>query len=79
MDGERRARRLRSFTVFVVALLYGLAITAALSNSMVFFARVSLGEPATGNLAVGLLGWAIILYVHYKLSWPPFGWPFTRR
>jgi len=79
LDHERRARRLATFTVFAVALLYGLAITAALSNSVVFFARLSMGEPATGNLAIGLLGWTIILFVHHKLSWPPFGWPFPRR
>ena len=52
---------------------------AAISNTVVFFARLALGEQATGNLSIALLGWAIILYAHHKLRWPPFGWPFSRR
>ena len=76
---EGRRRRLATFTLFIVAVLYGLAIVAALSNTVMVFALLSLGEPATGALAIALLGWAIVLYVHHKLRWPPFGWPFPRR
>jgi hypothetical protein len=75
----QRARRAAAFTVFIVAMLYGLAIVAALSNTVVFFERLRLAEPATGNLAIALLGWGIVLYVHHKLGWPPFSWPFSRR
>jgi hypothetical protein len=78
-DPEGRRRRLATFTLFIVAVLYGLAIVAAISNTVVFFARLALGEQATGNLSIALLGWAIILYAHHKLRWPPFGWPFPRR
>jgi hypothetical protein len=80
-DGDPVAStpRVTTITIFLVAVLYGLAITAALSNTVVFLARLSFAEPALGNLALALLGWGIVLYVHHKRRWPPFGWPFSRR
>jgi hypothetical protein len=78
-DSVAPTPRVTTITIFLVAVLYGLAITAAVSNTVVFVARLPFAEPGLGNLALALLGWGIVLYVHHKRRWPPFGWPFSRR
>ena len=67
-----RARRVATFTTFVVALVYGFAIIAALSNTAVLFDRLSRGEPVVGLVPIVLLAWGIIALVHFRRGWPPF-------
>jgi hypothetical protein len=61
-----------TFTLFVVALVYGFAIVAALSNTALLVASRVQGEPAGGSVPIALLGWGVILLVHKRRGWPPF-------
>ena len=56
----------------MTAVLYGVALMAALSNTVVFATGVARSEVNPANISLGLLGWGLILYIHYRRGWPPF-------
>ena len=58
---------------FITAVLYGVALLAAISNTLALVLGVLGGQPNPSNLSLGLLGWALVLYTHYQRGWPPFG------
>ena len=58
--------------MFLTAVLYGVALMAALSNTVVFLLALPSGRPDPSNLSLGLLGWGLILYIHRQRGWPPF-------
>ncbi|MBA2451130.1 MAG: hypothetical protein H0V51_24215 [Chloroflexi bacterium] len=64
-----RAGPLRTF---LTALLYGAALMAALSNTVVLLLGLANGTPDWTNLSLGLLGWGVLLYIHRRRRWSPF-------
>ena len=60
------------FKLFMVALLYGSSLAAAVSNSVVLALRMQSGESPDSALPIALMGWGIILYLHRQMGWPPF-------
>jgi hypothetical protein len=56
----------------LIAMLYGLALATALSNTALLIYYVSTGRPIGSALPIALLGWGIILYLHRRMGWPPF-------
>ena len=58
--------------LFVVAMLYGVSLAAAVSNSIVLALRLADGRPPGSALPIALMGWGIILYLHRQMGWPPF-------
>ena len=64
-----RAGPLRTF---LTALLYGVALTAALSNTVALLLGLANGAPDWTNVSLGLLGWGVLLYIHRRQRWPPF-------
>ena len=60
------------FKLFMVALLYGSSLAAAVSNSVVLALRMQSGEAPGSALPIALMGWGIILYLHRQMGWPPF-------
>ena len=58
--------------LFMVALLYGSSLAAAVSNSVVLALRMQSEESPGSALPIALMGWGIILYLHRQMGWPPF-------
>ena len=58
--------------LFMIALLYGSSLAAAISNSVVLALRMQSGESPGSALPIALMGWGIILYLHRQMGWPPF-------
>ncbi|HYU18559.1 MAG TPA: hypothetical protein VEQ11_07670 [Chloroflexota bacterium] len=61
-----------SVRTFLTAVLYGVALLAGLTNSLVFASGLSSGHADPSNLSLGLLGWGLVLYIHRQRGWPPF-------
>jgi hypothetical protein len=58
---------------FLTAVLYGVALMSGLSNTVALM--LALGGTATFDwslLSLGLLGWGIVLMIHYRRGWFPF-------
>ena len=53
-------------------MLYGVALMAALSNTVVVATGVTRSAVDPANVSLGLLGWGLILYIHHRRGWPPF-------
>jgi hypothetical protein len=73
--GEDRSREVGvpfNLKLFVVALLYGSSLAAAVSNSIVLALRLLDEASPGGALPIALMGWGIVLYVHRQMGWPPF-------
>jgi hypothetical protein len=58
--------------LFIIAVLYGTSLAAAVSNSVVLALRLLGGESPGSALPIALMGWGIVTYVHRKMGWPPF-------
>jgi hypothetical protein len=58
--------------LFLIALLYGSSLAAAVSNSVVLALRLLGGTSPGSALPIALMGWGIILYLHRQMGWPPF-------
>jgi hypothetical protein len=66
------AERRSTVGTFLTAVLYGVALMAALTNTLAFLLGLQAGRPDPANLSLGLLGWGLILYIHRRRRWPPF-------
>ena len=58
--------------LLIVAMLYGVSLMAAISNTLMLAVYLSSGRPAASALPVALMGWGIILFLHKRMGWPPF-------
>jgi len=58
--------------LLMIAILYGTALAAAVSNSVMLAIYLTSGRALGGTLPTALLGWGIILYLHWRMGWPPF-------
>ncbi len=54
-------------------MLYGVALMAALTNTVALVVGLGSGDVPPSAVPLGLLGWGIVLYVHRRNGWPPFG------
>jgi hypothetical protein len=57
----------------LIAVLYGAALMSGFSNTVALL--LSLGGTGTFSwsmVSLGLLGWGIILLIHYRRGWFPF-------
>lgn len=58
---------------FLTAVLYGAALMSAFSNSAALI--LAIGGTGTFSwtlVSLGLLGWGIVLLIHYRRGWFPF-------
>jgi hypothetical protein len=58
--------------LLLIAMLYGLSLAAALSNTAILVYYLSFGRPVASVLPIALLGWGIVLYMHWRMGWLPF-------
>ncbi len=58
--------------LLMVAILYGTALAAAISNTVMVAIYLTSARSLGGALPTALLGWGIILYLHWRMGWPPF-------
>jgi hypothetical protein len=58
--------------LLMIAILYGTALAAAVSNTVMLVIYLASGQALGGALPTALLGWGIILYLHWRMGWPPF-------
>ncbi|MDP8924118.1 MAG: hypothetical protein M3O34_14725 [Chloroflexota bacterium] len=66
-------RRPGAARTFLLAMLYGVALMAALTNTVALVVGLGSGDVPPSAVPLGLLGWGIVLYVHRRNGWPPFG------
>ncbi len=57
---------------FLTAVLYGVAMMAALSNTLALLQSLGTNQIEWSNVSLGLLGWSIVLYIHRARGWLPF-------
>jgi hypothetical protein len=65
-------RKPTALRTFLTAILYGAALVAAPTNTLVFLLGLQIGQPNWSSLSLALLGWGLILYIHHQRGWPPF-------
>jgi hypothetical protein len=58
--------------LLVIAILYGVALAAAVSNTVMLAIYLTSGRAVGSAPTAALLGWGIILYLHKRMGWPPF-------
>ncbi len=61
-----------SIKVIVLGMLYGTSLMAGFSNTLMIVLSILNGAPDLSPLATAITGWALILYIHYRLRLPPF-------
>lgn len=61
--------------LFLIAMLYGVTLASALSNTLVLGLSLALGWPAGRALPLALTSWGVLLWLHYRMGWPPFRHP----
>jgi hypothetical protein len=69
---DASARQKSPARTFLIAVLYGVALMTALSNTALFAAGVAAGSVQPTTISFGLLGWMMVLYIHRRNGWPPF-------
>jgi len=58
--------------LLIVAMLYGVSLMAALSNTFMLAIYLASGRATGSALPIALMGWGIILFLHKRMGWPPF-------